>query len=58
VNFGALFVMVTLGLWMVRMFGPFGAAFGMLGANFATSGARAGLFLSIRDPISRGLGIN
>ena len=36
VNFTALFIMVTLGLWLVRAFGPFGAALGLLGASFAT----------------------
>jgi O-antigen/teichoic acid export membrane protein len=47
VNFTALFMMVTLGLWMVRAFGPLGAAFGLLGANFVTTAVRAGAFLTL-----------
>jgi O-antigen/teichoic acid export membrane protein len=45
VNFTALLIMITLGLWLVRAFGPLGAAFGLLGANFATSAVRVGAFL-------------
>ncbi len=40
VNFVALFIMVTLGLWLVRSFGVAGAAFGLLIANTAASGVR------------------
>jgi len=47
VNFTALFIMVTLGLWLVRAFGTTGAAFGLLGANFATSAVRIGVFLRL-----------
>jgi O-antigen/teichoic acid export membrane protein len=47
VNFAALFMMVALGFWLVRAFGPVGAALGMLAANFVTSVARAGTFLSL-----------
>jgi O-antigen/teichoic acid export membrane protein len=52
VNFTALFIMVTIGLWLVRAFGPLGAAFGLLGANFSTSAVRAGVFLRLPPPIS------
>jgi O-antigen/teichoic acid export membrane protein len=52
VNFTALFIMVTLGLWLVRTFGPIGAAFGLLGANLVTSGVRAGAFLRLPPLIS------
>ena len=52
VNFTALFIMVTLGLWLVRAFGPIGAAFGLLGANFVTTAVRAGAFLRLPVRIS------
>jgi O-antigen/teichoic acid export membrane protein len=52
VNFAALFVMVTLGFWLVRAFGPLGAAFGLLGGNFATSGLKAGVYLRVEAGIS------
>jgi Na+-driven multidrug efflux pump len=52
VNFAALFVMVTMGFWLVRAFGPLGAAIGFLGANFVTSAVRAGAFLRLPDNIS------
>jgi O-antigen/teichoic acid export membrane protein len=47
VNFAALFVMVTLGVWLVRAFGPLGAAFGLLAGNFATSALKAAVYLKI-----------
>ena len=47
VNFTALFIMLTLGLSMVRAFGLIGAALGLLGANFATSAVRVGVFLKL-----------
>jgi O-antigen/teichoic acid export membrane protein len=47
VNFIAMFVMITLGLWLVRAFGPVGAAFALLGANFTTLGVRATAFLRL-----------
>jgi O-antigen/teichoic acid export membrane protein len=47
VNFMALFMMVTVGLWMVRAFGPLGAALGLVGANLSTSALRAGVFLRL-----------
>jgi hypothetical protein len=49
VGFAALFVMVTLGFWLVRAFGPLGAAFGLLAANFVTTALGAGAFL--RPPL-------
>jgi O-antigen/teichoic acid export membrane protein len=45
VNFTALFIMLTVGLWLVRAYGPLGAAIGLLGANLATSLVRAAMFL-------------
>jgi O-antigen/teichoic acid export membrane protein len=47
VNFAALFIMVTLGIWLARAFGPLGAAFGLLGGSSATLGVRAGVFLTL-----------
>ncbi len=49
VNFAALFTMVTTGFWLVRAYGPLGAAFGLLAANFATSVVRAAAFLRLKD---------
>ncbi len=54
VNFTALFIMVTLGLWLVRAYGPLGAAIGLLGASFVTSAVRAGAFLRLPAHISEG----
>lgn len=47
VNLSALCIMVTLGLWLVRVFGPIGAAFGLLGANFIASAVRIAAFLRL-----------
>jgi O-antigen/teichoic acid export membrane protein len=55
VNFAALFVMVTLGFWLVRAFGALGAAIGLLGANLATSAVRAGVFLRLPSRFPMGL---
>jgi O-antigen/teichoic acid export membrane protein len=52
VNFTALFIMVTVGLWLVRAFGPIGAAFALLGTNFSTSVVRAGAFVRLSARIS------
>jgi len=54
VNFTALFIMITAGLWLVRAFGPLGAAFGMLAANSLTSAVRAVAFLKLPGRISIG----
>lgn len=40
VNFIALFIMLTFGLWLVRSYGVSGAAVGLLTANSAASGVR------------------
>jgi O-antigen/teichoic acid export membrane protein len=56
VNLAALFIMVTLGVWLVRAFGPLGAAFGLLGANLAASAIRAAAFLRLRSLIVCGQG--
>ena len=51
VNFAALFIMLTLGLWLVRALGPLGAALGLLVASLAILGARVGAFLRLGDRI-------
>lgn len=51
-NFAALFIMVTMGLWLVRAFGPLGAAIGLLAATFATSVVRAGVFMRLPGQIA------
>jgi O-antigen/teichoic acid export membrane protein len=53
VNFAALFVMVTLGYWLVRAFGPLGAAIGLWAANFVTSAVRACVFMRLSARISK-----
>jgi O-antigen/teichoic acid export membrane protein len=53
VNFTAVFIMLTAGLWLVRSFGPMGAAFGLLGANLVTSMVRAGVFLRLSARASK-----
>jgi O-antigen/teichoic acid export membrane protein len=52
VNFAALFIMLTLGLWLVRVLGPLGAALGMAGVGLVTSIAKAGAFLKLPARIS------
>ena len=54
-NLAAIFIMFTLGLWLVRTYGPLGAASGLLGANIVTSIVRARklLRLSARHLLSR-----
>jgi hypothetical protein len=52
VNFAALFIMLTLGFWLVRALGPLGAALGLLGANLVTSVVRAAAFLRLPAHIS------
>jgi O-antigen/teichoic acid export membrane protein len=48
-NFVALFIMVALGFWLVRSFGLLGAAIGLLVATFATSAAKAAVFLRLAE---------
>ncbi|HEY5214676.1 MAG TPA: oligosaccharide flippase family protein [Acidobacteriaceae bacterium] len=47
INLAALFIMAVLGLWLVRVLGPLGAAFGLMGTTLVTSGVRAGAFLRL-----------
>jgi O-antigen/teichoic acid export membrane protein len=51
-NVAAVLIMSTIGLWLVRTYGPLGAAFGLLTANFVTSAVRAGTFLRLPVHIS------
>ncbi len=46
-NFAALFIMVAVGFWLVRAYGPVGAAIGLLLATFITSAVKAGAFLRL-----------
>lgn len=52
VNLAALVIMVTLGLWLVRAFGPLGAALGFLGSGLVISAVRARAFLRLPARIS------
>jgi O-antigen/teichoic acid export membrane protein len=52
-NVVAILIMVTLGLWLVRVYGPLGAAVGLLTATAVTSVIRAIIFL--RLPIKSGI---
>jgi O-antigen/teichoic acid export membrane protein len=47
VNAAGLFLMVTVGVWLVRSFGPLGAASGLLGASFVASVIRVIVFLKV-----------
>ena len=53
VSFVALFIMVTMGFWLVRAFGPLGAALGFLTANFITCAVKAVAFLRLPENIPR-----
>ena len=50
--FVALFVLLTLGLWLVKAFGPLGAACGLLAGNTASSAVRYLLFSRMVRPVS------
>jgi O-antigen/teichoic acid export membrane protein len=49
-NAAAFCIMISLGLWLVRSFGPLGGAIGLLSANIAGSTVRAGTFLRVSIP--------
>jgi O-antigen/teichoic acid export membrane protein len=55
-NLAAIVIMATLGLWLVRVYGPLGAALGMLTAIVLTSAVRAVVFLMLpaRELVHRG----
>ncbi len=45
INFVPLFVLFTLGLWLVHSYGPLGAAIGLLLSNLVSSGIRGAFFI-------------
>ena len=55
-NLGAIAIMATLGVWLVRSYGPLGAALGLLIAIVLTSAVRAVVFLTlpVRELVYRG----
>ena len=53
VNFLALFVLLTFGLWLVRSLGAIGAAYGLLISNSAASGLRWAAFTSKVNHLAR-----
>jgi O-antigen/teichoic acid export membrane protein len=57
-NVVTIFIMVTLGLALVRAYGPLGAAFGLLGANLVTQTIRAGAFLRLPVPVANTIEVN
>jgi O-antigen/teichoic acid export membrane protein len=54
VNLVGLFIMLSLGLWLVQSYGILGAALGLLAANTAATGVRVGAFLRLRARSSKG----
>lgn len=52
VNFAALFIMVSMGFWLVRAYGTLGAAVALFVANFLTSAVKAAVFLSSPSHLS------
>lgn len=52
VNLVALFVLLTLGLWLVKTFGPLGVACSLLAGNTATSAVRYFLVRRLLRPVS------
>ena len=54
-NVATIVIMLTAGIWLVRTYGPLGAASGLLLANVATSILRAGLFLRLPMRVSEPL---
>jgi O-antigen/teichoic acid export membrane protein len=53
VNFAALFCLLTLGLWLVRKWGPLGAAYSLLIANIAATVPRAVICSMLTDSSRR-----
>ncbi len=47
VNFVCLFILLTLGIWLVRTFGPIGAACSFLLSNTAATGVRCAAFVFV-----------
>lgn len=54
INFLALFILLTIGLWLVKSFGPLGTAGGLLVGNTAASAVRCVAFAILtRSPTGR-----
>lgn len=49
-TFVPLLILFTCGLWLVRLYGPMGAALGLLMANIASVLVRGAFFLSVSRP--------
>jgi O-antigen/teichoic acid export membrane protein len=56
-NFAAIFIMLTLGLWLVKIHGPFGAALGLIIAGGVTSILRVGAFLKLTSGAGTEVGV-
>ena len=56
-NFAAIFIMLTLGLWLVKIHGPFGAALGLIIAGGVTSILRVGAFLKLTSSAGTEVGV-
>jgi O-antigen/teichoic acid export membrane protein len=56
-NFAAIFIMLTLGLWLVRIHGPFGAALSLIIAGGVTSILRVGAFLKLTSSAGTEVGV-
>jgi O-antigen/teichoic acid export membrane protein len=46
-NFAALAILLTVGLWLVKTHGPLGAALGLVAANIVTSVVKVGMFFKM-----------
>jgi O-antigen/teichoic acid export membrane protein len=53
VNSGALVVLLTLGIWLTRAWGPLGAAYGLLIANLTAQVPKAVMFAVLTSPSQR-----
>ncbi len=56
-NFAAIFIMLTLGLWLVKIHGPLGAALGLIIAGGVTSILRVGAFLKLTSGAGTEVGV-
>jgi O-antigen/teichoic acid export membrane protein len=56
-NFAAIFIMLTLGLWLVKTHGPLGAALGLIVAGGVTSVLRVGAFLKLTSGARAEVGV-
>jgi O-antigen/teichoic acid export membrane protein len=56
-NFAAISIMLTLGLWLVKTHGPLGAALGLIIAGGVTSILRVGAFLKLTSGAGTEVGV-